>query len=206
MDGTISTAGQGGDALALSISADTRGLQTSLADATRYGRQFSATLISAFDGLTVKGKSFNNVLGSVALGLSRLVLSAALRPLEGQLNDAISGTLGALGDGATTAFASGAMLVAGTPTPFASGGVVSSPLTFPLGDGRTGLAGERGAEAILPLARGSDGRLGVAASGMGGARTIVFNVTTADADSFRRSETQIAAMVTRAAGLGNRNL
>ena len=30
-----------------------------------------------------------------------------------------------------------------------------------------GLAGERGAEAIMPLARGPDGRLGVAAAGGG---------------------------------------
>jgi phage-related minor tail protein len=89
--------------------------------------------------------------------------------------------------------------------PFASGGVIASPVTFPLADGGTGLAGERGAEAILPLARGPDGKLGVAAQGGGGV-AVTFNVTTPDADSFRRSESQVAAMLARAVALGQRNL
>lgn len=46
--------------------------------------------------------------------------------------------------------------------PFAKGGVVATPSYFPLGN-TLGVAGERGAEAILPLARGGDGRLGVRA-------------------------------------------
>ena len=68
-----------------------------------------------------------------------------------------------------------------------------------------GLAGERGAEAIMPLARGPDGRLGVAAQGGGGV-SITLNVTTPDAESFRRSEAQVATMVARAVALGQRNL
>ena len=64
---------------------------------------------------------------------------------------------------------------------------------------RIGLAGERGAEAILPLARGPDGALGVRAAG-GGGISVTFNVSTPDADSFRRSETQIAALLARAVG------
>ena len=47
-------------------------------------------------------------------------------------------------------------------TPFAKGGVVAAPSYFPLGRG-LGLMGEQGAEAILPLARGPGGRLGVRA-------------------------------------------
>ena len=94
----------------------------------------------------------------------------------------------------------------GLPVPFASGGVIASPMTFPLDGGRTGLAGERGAEAIMPLSRGPDGRLGVRAVGSGGGRAIVINVTTPDAESFRRSETQVASMLARAVQLGQRNL
>ncbi|MGL4395571.1 MAG: phage tail tape measure protein, partial [Hyphomicrobium sp.] len=71
--------------------------------------------------------------------------------------------------------------------------------------GRTGLMGERGAEAILPLTRGRDGRLGVAADG-GGGGNITINIRTDDAESFRRSEAQVAAMVARAAAYGRRNL
>ena len=52
---------------------------------------------------------------------------------------------------------------------FASGGVVSSPTLFKFADGgttRTGLMGEAGPEAIMPLKRGSDGSLGVQATGL----------------------------------------
>ena len=65
--------------------------------------------------------------------------------------------------------------------------------------------GEAGPEAILPLQRGPDGALGVAA-GTGGGASIVFNVTANDAASFMRSEGQIAAMLTRAVGRGQRGL
>ena len=58
----------------------------------------------------------------------------------------------------------------------------------------------------MPLARGPDGRLGVAARGGGGGMNVTFNVTTPDAESFRRSETQVAAMLARAVSLGQRNL
>jgi phage-related minor tail protein len=68
-----------------------------------------------------------------------------------------------------------------------------------------GIAGERGAEAIMPLSRGPDGRLGVAVPRSAGAQ-ITFNVTATDAESFRRSESQISAMLARAAALGQRNL
>ena len=103
------------------------------------------------------------------------------------------------------AFAKGGVIQRGMPVPFADGGIISSPITFPLAGNRVGLAGERGAEAILPLARGPDGRLGVRADGGGGIH-VTFNVTTPDAESFRRSETQLAALLARAVSQGQRNL
>jgi len=102
-------------------------------------------------------------------------------------------------------FANGGVIQNGLPVPFASGGVIASPVTFPLANGRMGLAGERGPEAIMPLARGPDGKLGVRAQGVPGI-SVTINVTTPDAESFRRSETQIAAMIARAVALGQRNL
>ena len=57
--------------------------------------------------------------------------------------------------------------------PFAYGGVVNKPTLFPMANGM-GLMGEAGPEAIMPLRRGSNGRLGVEASG--GATNIVVNV------------------------------
>ena len=57
--------------------------------------------------------------------------------------------------------------------PFAYGGVVNKPTLFPMANGM-GLMGEAGPEAIMPLRRGSNGRLGVEASG--GGTNIVVNV------------------------------
>lgn len=57
-------------------------------------------------------------------------------------------------------------------TPFAMGGVVSSPTMFSYGGGKAGVMGEAGDEAIMPLKRGKDGKLGVASSG-GGESTVV---------------------------------
>ena len=69
--------------------------------------------------------------------------------------------------------------------------------------------GEAGAEAVLPLSRDASGRLGVAAGAAGGGQAtpqIVFNVEARDAESFARSEAQIATMVARAVGRGRRGL
>ena len=84
--------------------------------------------------------------------------------------------------------------------------MIASPTFFPLAGGRAGLMGERGAEAIMPLARGRDGRLGVRASGGGAATRVTINVTTPDVEGFRRSQSQIAAMLSRTVSQGQRNL
>ena len=76
---------------------------------------------------------------------------------------------GGVGVGSGFTFAKGGAFRAGNVIPFASGGMVSSPTVFPMSRGRTGLMGEAGPEAIMPLRRGSDGRLGVQATGGGGA-------------------------------------
>jgi lambda family phage tail tape measure protein len=59
--------------------------------------------------------------------------------------------------------------------PFAKGGIVNSPTLFPFAKG-TGLMGEAGPEAIMPLQRGANGKLGVLASGSGGDINVVVNV------------------------------
>lgn len=60
-------------------------------------------------------------------------------------------------------FADGAPFQNGRVIPFAQGGVVQSASTFPMAGNRTGLMGERGAEAIMPLKRTPSGQLGVQA-------------------------------------------
>ena len=146
---------------------------------------------------------FVDVVRSLGLRISELALKTAFQPLTdaigGALQRAITGGIGGL------AFAKGGVIQRGLPIPFADGGVIASPIAFPLAGNRVGIAGERGAEAILPLARGPDGRLGVRADGGGGLH-VTFNVTSPDVDSFRRSETQLAALLARAVAQGQRNL
>ena len=62
-------------------------------------------------------------------------------------------------------FANGGAMYGGNVIPFADGGVIGGPTTFPMSAGRTGLMGEDGPEAIMPLKRGANGKLGVQAEG-----------------------------------------
>ncbi|HEY9819106.1 MAG TPA: hypothetical protein V6D20_25335 [Candidatus Obscuribacterales bacterium] len=83
---------------------------------------------------------------------------------------AVNALLGAFGLGGPTAIpgitpnANGNAFMGGNVIPFANGGVVSSPVMFPMAKGM-GLMGEAGPEAIMPLTRGSDGKLGVKSNG-----------------------------------------
>ncbi len=184
----------------VAIGADTSALQAELRQAASLGRQFSSALVGAFESIAIKGKNVGDVLRTLALRLSDIVLRAALKPLEQGFGQFVTGLMsGGLG------FAKGGALQNGMPVPFASGGVIQSPIAFPLAGGRFGIAGERGAEAIMPLSRGPDGRLGIAARGGGGV-SVTVNIQTPNAESFLKSETQVAAMLARAVSRGQRNM
>lgn len=173
--------------------ADTlRGLST-LSD--NFGRQLTGALKSA----AISGKSLDDILRRVGLNLAGMALEQGLKPLQSLAGSLFSSVLGGLTG--LSPFAKGG--VPGRVVPFAGGGVVSSPSYFPLGRS-VGMMGEAGAEAILPLQRSADGRLGVAASGGGSAVNVVFNVTTPDAASFRKSEAQVTGMLARAVSRGSR--
>src|SRR3954454_10626988 len=104
------------------------------------------------------------------------------------------------GHGANLAAAMGAI------KPFAAGGVIGTPTYFPLTAGGVVLAGEAGPEAIVPLTRGTDGRLGVAMNGGGAPANVTINIATPDADSFRRSGTYLTGQIARAVTRGQRSL
>ena len=163
-------------------------LRRALEDLEGRSRSFGTALSGALKSAASGGKGLEDVLRSLGNRLADIALSAGLKPLESMIGGAFSGLLGG----------------AGKVTPFADGGVVSAPSYFPMG-GNIGLMGEAGSEAILPLRRGPDGALGVAAAGGGGTQ-IVFNVTATDAQSFQKSEAQISAMLARTAMRGQRNL
>jgi chemotaxis protein histidine kinase CheA len=68
-----------------------------------------------------------------------------------------------------------------TATAFANGGVVSGPMAFSFGGGKMGIAGEAGAEAILPLTK-VGGKLGVMAVGSAGGGGNVYHIDARGAD------------------------
>jgi lambda family phage tail tape measure protein len=179
------------------IDADTAPFADALKDLQGLSRSFGRELTGALKSAAVSGKSLEDVLKQIGLGLAGMALSQGLKPLQSLTSSLLSGLLGGLGS--ALHFANGG--VPGRVVPFASGGVVSTPTYFPLAKG-LGLAGEAGAEAILPLRRSADGKLGVAAAGGAAPVNVVFNVTAADAASFRKSEAQITGMLARAVSRG----
>jgi len=171
-------------------------------DAATLELGLSRGLRSAFDGVVFGGMKMSDALETVANSMIRSTYNAAMKPVTQHFGGLLAGGVSQLA-GALLPFADGAPFSQGRVMPFAKGGVVSSPTHFPM-RGATGLMGEAGPEAIMPLVRGSDGSLGVRSAG-GGSQSIVMNISTPDAASFQRSQTQIAAQMQRMLSRGQRN-
>lgn len=159
-------------------------------------------LRGAFDGLIFDGMKLSDAMKGLAQSISNAAYSAAIKPVQDQFGQLLAGGIENFVSGMIP-FAQGGAFSQGRVVPFANGGIVSGPTSFPMRGGR-GLMGEAGPEAIIPLARGADGRLGVRSEG-GRAVNVVMNITTPDAEGFRRSQGQIAAQVNRALSRGQRN-
>jgi hypothetical protein len=107
------------------------------------------------------------------LGLADLFKKGA-----GALFSAVAGgsSMGAT-DAAFLASANGNIFANGNVIPFARGGIFNQPTRFPMSGGKTGLLGEAGPEAVMPLIRGANGKLGIMANGGAGGGTInTYNV------------------------------
>lgn len=179
----------------------TERMQSRMRDLERAAQLFGRTISSAFAASVAGGRSFDDVLKSLYMRLSDMSLRLAFRSLE----SALSKGFGSLFGGGSVPGNSDRHAETKWVKPFASGGVIGTPTYFPTMSGDVGLAGEAGPEAILPLARGSDGRLGVAANG-GTSPRIVVNIATPDAGSFRRSEAFVTGQIARAVMRGQRGL
>lgn len=83
--------------------------------------------------------------------------------------------------------AKGNVFYKGNVIPFANGGVVNRNTYFPMTNGRTGLMGERGAEAIMPLKRTSNGQLGVKAEAVP-ANVNIYNQASTEVETVRRPD------------------
>jgi phage-related minor tail protein len=158
-------------------------LKSEMMDLSRLADSFGSKLVTSLAGAVIHGRKLSDVFRGLALSMANQALSSALRPLSNIIG--------------------GGLMNALSPKMFAHGGVVNSPVLFPLRGG-TGVMGEAGPEAIMPLSRGSDGKLGVRMGG-GGSGSVTVNISTPDAQSFRQSQSQVAAMIARAVERGGRN-
>ena len=167
-------------------------------------RSFGLGLRRAFDGVVFDGTRLSDAMRQLGRSITNMLYTTAMRPVQNAIGGALaSGLSGVMAN--VMPFAQGGAFSQGRVMPFAKGGVVAGPVTFPMRGG-TGLMGEAGPEAIMPLTRGADGRLGVRAEG-GGARgvNVVFNISTPDVAGFQRSQSQIAAQMNRLLSQGQRN-
>ncbi|WP_010137996.1 phage tail tape measure protein [Oceanicola sp. S124] len=178
--------------MAAGFDSELRRMRTALAetgkDVQTLERGLSRGLRRALDGVLFDGMRASDALRTVANSMVNAAYSAAVKPVTDHFGGLIAQGIGGLVQNVM---------------PFAKGGVVSSPTYFPM-TGGTGLMGEAGPEAIMPLSRGADGRLGVRMQGQGPS-SVVINITTPDVEGFRRSQSQIAAQMSRALTRGQRN-
>ena len=114
---------------------------------------------------------------NVAMGpinwLAGQVKSVLGMQAQAQRNSQSTYNFGTAKSGKGNAWAMGGAFQNGNVVAFADGGVVNRPTNFAMSGGRLGLMGEAGAEAIMPLSRGKDGKLGVKAEG--GGSTVIIN-------------------------------
>ena len=168
-------------------------------------RGFGSGLRRAFDGVIFDGRRLSDALRGLARSMADTLYSAAMRPVQNALGGALAQVVGGMFQ-SVLPFAQGGSFAQGRVMPFAQGGVVSGPVTFPMRGGM-GLMGEAGPEAILPLTRGADGKLGVRSGGGGGRPVqVTFNIQTPDVAGFQRSQSQIAAQMQRLLASGQRNV
>lgn len=193
--------------LTSAFSGELKGVHSTISDLNvdvgKLSSGFSSGLKKAFDGLAFDGMKLSDALSNLAESMSKAAYNAALKPVTDHFGGILAQGVGSVMNG-FLAFEKGGAFAQGKVMPFAKGGVVSGATTFPMRGG-TGLMGEAGPEAIMPLTRGADGSLGVRAQGGGQPINITMNITTPDVDGFRRSQSQVAAQMTRALSRGQRH-
>jgi len=169
----------------------------------RMGAQMGMTFSSAFEDAILQSRKFSDILKAVEQDIARIILRTAVTgPAAEAIAGAVSGGVKSImtsfsspntqstnaalasgpvsSNGAALPYADGGAFYNGRVIPFASGGLVSSPTMFPMAEGM-GLMGEAGPEAIMPLQRGADGKLGVRAAGGGQGGVVIHQTITIDA-------------------------
>lgn len=123
----------------------------------------SGVIASAMSGYASAATAAGQLAASLTqAAIAQAAYSAALVPIAGAVLAPVAATATGAAIGTANILASAGML-ASRVTAFADGGIVDKPTYFPMKGNRMGLMGEAGTEAIMPLRRTPDGRLGVEA-------------------------------------------
>ena len=139
--------------------------------------------MSMIDGTASVGDAFKEMARQIIAELMRVLVVKRM----------VAGVTSLFGFADGGAFSGGSQIQA-----YADGGVVGGPTFFPMSGGKTGLMGEAGPEAIMPLKRGANGKLGVQMEGGGGDNITVnqsFNFSANGDDSVKRIIAQAAPQI-----------
>lgn len=148
--------------------------------------------------------SFSGLANSIIADILRMQARASTSGLMGYLTNALGAYFGGAGSGfgqtpaqasvgadinsaGLGAFEKGGVFANSPSLSSYSGGVYSTPQLFAFANG-AGVFGEAGPEAIMPLKRGKDGKLGVASESSGGVTVNVYNNGNDQARTEKRSD------------------
>lgn len=127
-------------------------------------KELGMTFTSAFEEAVVGGRKASEIFKALAMDLAKLALRKAVtEPMLNSVGTALKGFDWSQFFSGATANAKGGVYSSPSLSAF-SGGVYNSPRVFAFAKG-AGIFGEAGPEAIMPLSRGADGKLGVKAQG-----------------------------------------
>ena len=145
-----------------------------------------------------------NFIREIAKMIAKTYVLIAVQKIAGLISGAVS-PAAAPASGAASA-AGAAVTTAAKGNVFAQGGIVNKPTLFPFAGG-TGLMGEAGPEAILPLTRGSSGKLGVESNGGQQPQIVNYNIMAMDSKSFvdfvRQNPTAVTTVMNEQMQRGN---
>jgi hypothetical protein len=168
-------------ATATAFDAEAKAKQTSINLMDDFRRGASDALSEFVTGAKSAKQALKDFFDELARQITKAIADKWIAQAFGQEGTSGGGTsgggwlssiLGAVfgGGGGEQWYANGGAFENGVQK-FAYGGVVSSPTNFAMAGGRLGLMGEAGPEAILPLHRGPDGKLGVRVEAANDARS-----------------------------------
>ena len=140
------------------------GINDKVSEQKNLAKELGMTFTSAFEDAIVGGKKFSEVLQGLLQDILRLVMRK-------NITEPFANAIGSIDFGKLLSFNATGGVYSGAGISAYSGQIVSRPTIFPFASG-IGLMGEAGPEAILPLKRSRDGKLGVE----GGGSSMVVNI------------------------------